>query len=260
MDEDLEEVRLTGGFVNDVVRVGDTVRRSAGPWTPAVHELLRHLETVGFPYSPRVLGMDDRGREVLSYLDGVSATRPWPAVLRADDGLRQIGALVRRLRAAVATFVPSPYARWRSGVAWRPGLLLRHGDLAPWNTLWRGDRLVGLLDWDFAEPAPPLWDVAQAAWYAVPLRGGDKGWQVSGFTAEPDHRHRLDVLCRAAGADPAAVLDALVRLQATERARTLDLGTAGVEPYAGFLGRGDLAELDAEAAWLRDRRTRLLPP
>lgn len=36
------EIRLSGGWVNEVVRTGDTVRRSAGPWTPAVHALLRH--------------------------------------------------------------------------------------------------------------------------------------------------------------------------------------------------------------------------
>jgi hypothetical protein len=41
-----------------VMRVGDTVRRPTHPWTPTIHELLRHLETVGFPYSPRVLGVD----------------------------------------------------------------------------------------------------------------------------------------------------------------------------------------------------------
>ena len=41
-----------------MVRVGDTVRRPAGPWTPAVDALLRHLEDVGFPGAPRALGRD----------------------------------------------------------------------------------------------------------------------------------------------------------------------------------------------------------
>ena len=36
------------------IRHGDTILRPAGPWTPAVHALLRHLEEVGFPASPRV--------------------------------------------------------------------------------------------------------------------------------------------------------------------------------------------------------------
>ena len=41
-----EEVPLTGGNITPVVRVGATVRRATGPWTPAVHALLRHLEAV----------------------------------------------------------------------------------------------------------------------------------------------------------------------------------------------------------------------
>jgi hypothetical protein len=40
---DEPEVPLTGGDMTAVVRVGDTVRRTAGPWTPAVHALLRQL-------------------------------------------------------------------------------------------------------------------------------------------------------------------------------------------------------------------------
>ncbi|HEY3505473.1 MAG TPA: phosphotransferase [Actinocatenispora sp.] len=242
------EEQLTGGCVSEVVRVGATVRRSTGPWTPAVHALLTHLDAVGFPYSPRALGTDDRGREILTYLDGEPAARPWPTVLRTDDGLRQVGRLVRDLGDAVAGFVPPADARWRSGVAYAPGMVMRHGDLAPWNTLWQGDRLTGLLDWDFAEPAPPLWDLAQAAWYFVPLRAA-KGWQASGFATEPDHRHRLGVLCAAAGADPADVLAALTDLQTCEYARIRDLGAAGVEPFATFLARGDLTELAAESHW-----------
>ena len=58
-----------GGNLNDAVRVGDTVRRRAGPWTPTVHELLGFLEAEGFP-APRPRGMDDRGREILEYIEG----------------------------------------------------------------------------------------------------------------------------------------------------------------------------------------------
>ncbi len=61
-----QEIPLLGGNTSTVVRVGDTVRRNAGPWTPAVHALLRHLEYVGFTGAPRALGMDEQGREVLS--------------------------------------------------------------------------------------------------------------------------------------------------------------------------------------------------
>src|SRR5260221_6573384 len=60
------EIPLAGGNMSSgVVRVGDTVRRPAGPWTPAVHALLAHLHAVGFDGAPRPLGVDERGREVL---------------------------------------------------------------------------------------------------------------------------------------------------------------------------------------------------
>ena len=62
-----EEIRLAGGNLGGAVRVGDTVRRPVGPWTPAVHALLGHLAG-RVPNIPRVLGFDDRGREILSYL------------------------------------------------------------------------------------------------------------------------------------------------------------------------------------------------
>src|SRR3954451_8300444 len=54
-----------------VVRVGDTVRRTMYPWSASVHLLLQHLESVGFGGAPRFLGIDDKGREVLSYVEGI---------------------------------------------------------------------------------------------------------------------------------------------------------------------------------------------
>ncbi|MEU1283126.1 hypothetical protein [Kitasatospora sp. NPDC005856] len=66
-----EEVPLSGGNMSvGVVRVGDTVRRPAGPWTPAVHALLEHLHAVGFRAVPRPLGLDGQGREVLGLRTG----------------------------------------------------------------------------------------------------------------------------------------------------------------------------------------------
>ncbi len=72
------ETPLIGGSVAGATRVGDTVRRSMGPWSDAVHDLLRHLESVDFAGAPRFLGIDGAEREVLSWIDGVAATNPWP--------------------------------------------------------------------------------------------------------------------------------------------------------------------------------------
>jgi len=63
------EEMLNGGNINQVVKVGGTVRRNAKP-NPYVYDLLKHLEVQGFAHSPRYLGQDDQGREVLTYLEG----------------------------------------------------------------------------------------------------------------------------------------------------------------------------------------------
>ena len=66
----LDGEELPGGNVGGAVRIGDTVRRPTGPWTPAVHALLAHLHAAGLRAVPRVHGVDARGREVLDYLPG----------------------------------------------------------------------------------------------------------------------------------------------------------------------------------------------
>jgi hypothetical protein len=52
----LADGRLDGGNTGGAVRIGATVRRAAGPWTPAVHALLAHLAENGFAGAPRPLG------------------------------------------------------------------------------------------------------------------------------------------------------------------------------------------------------------
>ena len=71
---DVAEEPLYGGLQDArVFRVGDTVRRPAGAWTPTGTALLAHLGRKGFP-SPRPLGLDAKGRETLTFL-----SRGWRA-------------------------------------------------------------------------------------------------------------------------------------------------------------------------------------
>jgi hypothetical protein len=75
--------------------------------------------------------------------------------------------------------------------------------------------LRGFIDWDFAEPGEALDDVAQLAWYAVPLRGPDMT-QAAGLAEGCDVRARVNTLCQAYGVAASAMLDALERLIARE--------------------------------------------
>ena len=115
MDE--KEIALGGNFA-DAVRVGDTVRRWTGPWTPAVHALLRHLEAVGFDASPRVLGIDAQGREVLAYIEGdgpLGWPDPMPDYVWSDANLIAAATLLRRYHDALDGFIAPPDAEWRIG-------------------------------------------------------------------------------------------------------------------------------------------------
>jgi hypothetical protein len=254
----LEDGATARGSVTTVQRVGETIRRPIGTWTPIVHALLKYLEARGFTGVPRLLGIDDQGREILSFLKGTVAMRPWLPVLREERGLVALGTWVSAYHEAVRGFVPPPHTEWYvPNLQWQPGQIVRHGDLGPWNTIWDEARLVGVIDWDFVEPGAPSEDIAQLAWYAVPLRG-EAHAQMAGFETVPDLPTRLQVLCKTCGVSPAAVLDALAVLQVRERQRIVTLGERGVAPWTEFLARGDQHMITAEHSWLADHRERLL--
>ena len=56
-----------------LVRAGDVVRHPQHPWSEATRMLLRHLEAVGFPYSPRLEGHEDEAN-LLSFIPGTSGS------------------------------------------------------------------------------------------------------------------------------------------------------------------------------------------
>ncbi len=160
--ESPEEEALAGN-VGGAVRIGDTVHRPTGPWTPAVHALLEHVGT-RVPHVPRVRGFDAAGREVLSFLPG--------RVVDIDTELLtpgQIVALVtwtRTFHEAVADFAHD--GPWRFFPVAEP-TTTGHNDIAPYNACFDGDDLVGVFDWDFAGPTTPLLELAFIAWNCVPL-------------------------------------------------------------------------------------------
>ncbi len=158
-------------------RVGDTVRRAAGPWTPTIHALLRHLRAAGITEVPEALGIDDQGREMLSYRPGKVANYPLPSWLWTDQILLQAGALLRRVHDASQGFAARD-ARWQLP-AHQPAEVICLNDVAPYNMVFESGRLVGLIDVDTASPGPRIWDLAYLAYRLVPFvedAGLELGW------------------------------------------------------------------------------------
>jgi hypothetical protein len=255
-----EEERLGGGTLTAVVRVGDTVRRPTGPWSPAVHALLRHLEGVGFPGAPRFLGIDDRGREVLSFLRGNVANWPWPRVMLTDGGARQVGDWLRDYHAAVRSFEPPADAIWRDHSSGRaPGQMVLHGDPGQWNAVWFEGHLRGFIDRDLAHPGDPMDEVLEALWHVVPLYD-DGACREAGFRDGCDRARRSSVFLEAYGSDPRfpderSMAEAVLAHARRQRARTLRLSEAGVEPWVTLSKRWP--ELHRKWLWLEERSSPL---
>ncbi len=233
------------------MRIGDTVRRTASAATPAVHELLRHLEAKGFDGAPRALGFDEQGREVLSYIEGtVSLDDAWPDVLHHDDGLAAVVQLIERFHDAVADYARPDLA---------PGQIVCHGDPGPWNIVWSDDTPIGLIDWDFALPAVPLYDVSYVAFEMVPLRDDDRcAWSGSPTSRIASGASASCATPTVADATPATLIDLAERHQLADIDEIEELGPQGVEPFKTFMDQGLADEARAMLGWLRLHRERLL--
>ena len=226
--------------LTEVQRVGNTIRRATGPWTPTVHALLRHLEAVGFEAAPRVLGLDEKGREVLTFVEGDDAT--W-----SDDELEAVGRLARRYHDAVASFVPPPEASWQALLGTPPEHeVVCHNDLSPWNTVYRNGAPVTFIDWDLAAPGPRLWDIAWAVYRYVPLFDDDSCRRL-GIPVQP-RAPRVGIFCEAYG------LGACKRLFETVCAR-IDAMVASAREWgeAGRPGWRDVWRDTRGRQWLAGR-------
>ena len=238
-----------------VVRVGDLVYRKTGWWIPAVHALLQHLEAAGFPYAPRVVGTDEQGREILTYIAGDSGGDGWAAVV-PEAGLAAFARLLRTYHDAVRTFKPPPAAAWAftDGTP-HEGETICHNDFGPWNVVWRGGVPAGLLDWDLAGPGPAMDDVAYALEYAAPFRDDETALRWLRYDQAPDRRRRIAVFVEAYGLPTTAgLVDQVARRQRLDSTRVRALAERGLEPQATWVASGLLTELEARATWTERHR------
>ena len=125
---DGKEVPLAAGRQTPgVVRVGRTVCRSVGPDAPFVHDLLRYLEAVGFDGAPRLLGVDERGREVLTFVEGEVPHDP-DGYRPSEIRLVKSAAMIRRLHDVTAGSDLAGDAE-----------IVAHNELGPHNTVFVRD-------------------------------------------------------------------------------------------------------------------------
>jgi len=214
------EVALFGGRITPgIVRVGNTVRRPMTGDRSAVHSLLRHLEESGFDGVPRFLGVDDRAREILSFLPGEV---PRDLDHFSDAQLMAAARLLRRFHDATAVLATG-----------QADEVICHNDWGPHNAVFQDGLPYGIIDFDTIAAGLRLWDIGYSAFSWLDMGNSD-------YSGEEQIR-RLGVFAEGYGVAAYSVAQIAVFAVARQTA----LGVAGRRK-----GKHDLADwADGTARW-----------
>lgn len=245
---------LHGGITNAgaVVRVGEHVLRSSNPFSGTVHRYLGAVEAAGFDGASSPVGIDPDGRERLVFIAGEAARVPYPAWAQTDEVLTSTVELLAGLHRAAARFDPA-------GLAWSPeladpagGTVVCHNDVCLDNVIVRDGRAVGLIDFDFAAPGRPLYDLAQLARHLVPVLDDTMSDLLGWLPADRPTRLRLvadtyglDASGRAALVELVPVAMARARSFIEGRVAAGDVNFTLMYDYTGGARRFD----DQDAWW-----------
>ncbi len=166
--------------------------------SPFVHRLLLFLEEKGVEGVPRFLGVDEQGREMLSFVEGYCPHdgAPQPEGTWSDASLIQVFKMLRRVHDVTAG----------SELAEQCEVVL-YGDPAPRNTIYKDGRPIAFIDWDLARPGRRVRDVAQAVWQWLDLGSLER-------RDLKEHQRRIPMLVRAYGLEnPAELIPEIIAVQ-----------------------------------------------
>lgn len=209
-----------------------------------------------------MLGFDDQGRQVLTFVEGEVLADPdwrpgepglWPAFAQTDEALVAMATLLRRFHAAAASFRPSA-AVWKQ-YDWPvllPGEIVCHGDVGRHNTVYRHGLPVALIDWDTIRPNNPLIEFGAAAWNYVPL-GTDQYFDLSAFDDRPDLPKRLAMFAAEYGVTDRATVGWAIqqgKQRAVEAMRYWPINSADAAEYLRLVA--------TDLAWLARQEHALL--
>jgi len=254
----MDEQQLAGGVANAgrVTRSGGYVLRPSGSYSGSVRGLLLSLRAAGFEGAPLPAGMAEDGRERLVFIEGDVPLPPYPAWAQSGEALASVAVLLRRFHHASGSFDP-PEAAWSAELADPAGgRMICHNDVCLENVVFRDGAAVALLDFDFAAPGRPVYDLAQFARLCVPVddevSAARLGWQLA------DKPARLRLIADSYGLDATArwqlveVLDSSIARGGEFVRRRVEAGDPGF--ISMWNAMGGMERFDRRRRWWAAQR------
>lgn len=206
------------------------------------------------------VGIDEDGRERLEFIEGDVPVPPYPDWAQSDTALGATAVLMAGFHDASRAFDPTGLT-WSAEMA-DPvgGQIVCHNDVCLENVVFQEGVAVGLVDFDFAAPGRPVYDLAQFARMCVPVddevNAARLGWHPA------DRPARLRLVADAYGLDAPARTQ-LVEALAGSIARGGEFVRRRVEAgdpnfVAMWNNMGGMERFDRRRRWWAERQERFV--
>lgn len=161
--------RLNGGRDN-IIKKDGILYRPSNEWSVYVQEFLKFLHKHGFDTVPYPLGFTKDGQEMLTFIEGDVFNNELPTEVKSIDALISFAKYIRKFHDLGANYIErlSGEEKWMLPIGTKVETMC-HGDLAPYNTVMKGGKVMGLIDFDTLHPGSRLWDISYALYRWIPL-------------------------------------------------------------------------------------------
>ena len=231
-----KEIKLTGGrSTESVVKIGNHVHRTMNSNAPFIHKLLQHLEKSNFPFSPKFIGIDEQGREVLSFIKGAIP-------LGEFFNNQQLIEAVKILRQFHDVASQSDLCKKEETIC--------HNDFSPWNIIFENNLPVGIIDFDDSAPGARIDDLAYFIWTFLEL-GNDK-------IEEKIQIEKLVLICKEYDlAESENIVDAIIKQQQRILRFREDVVKKEVDFEKKEFSKNKVQSIKADLEWIKTRRKKI---
>ncbi|MFK8009894.1 MAG: phosphotransferase [Saprospiraceae bacterium] len=231
-----KEIKLTGGrSTESVVKIGNHVHRSMSSNAPFIHELLQHLEKHNFSFSPKFIGIDKKGREILSFING-------EVLVGEKFNDQQIIGAVKILRQFHDIAAKSNLCKNQETIC--------HHDFAPWNIIFENNFPVGIIDFDDSAPGARIDDLAYFIWTFLEL-GND-------LVDEETQIQKLVLICKKYELkNPKNLVDAIIKQQNRILKFREERAENEIDLEKREFSKNKIQSIKADLEWIKTRKDKI---